>query len=266
MSWQPAARAARRKQERVDPIPGLLWIFVGTVRLARLLLGGRVRYLAFLALSIAGLVTVTFGPTFQIRHVDVYGTLLLDRAAVANAAGLIGQNPFTVETSAVRQRILALGVPEGVSISFQLPDTAVIEVIERQPVYIWKTDTTMYLVSDDGTILGTTRGEHGRLVLVDLDHRPVRVGQTIDVRPFREAAYLRSVLPRVIALPGGYFAYSHDLGVVLSLADGLQVAFGDDEDLNAKLRVLAPVLRVALAQNPRPRLVDLQSADHPFFR
>lgn len=266
MSWNPTDRPIYREHGRFGAILGVARLIVGAVRLTRLVLHRRVRYLVFLAVIIAGLVTVMGDSAFRITHVDVYGTLLLDRSAVVRAAGLVGQNPFTVETSTVRQRILALGVPEDVSISFHLPDTAIVQVIERQPAYVWKAETTLYLVSDDGTILGPTRGVHGRVVLVDLDQRPVRVGQKIDPRPLREAANLRNALPRVASLSPATFSYSHDLGVVISLSDGLQVAFGDDDDLDAKLRVLAPVLRAALAQNPRPRLVDLQLADHPFFR
>lgn len=223
-------------------------------------------FLAFLVTAVVGAAFVLFSPIFRISHVEVYGTLFLDRSAVVGAVDLIGKNPFTVDTHAEEQRVLALGVPERVSVAFRLPDTAIVDVVERQPVYIWKVDPALYLVADDGTILGPTFGEHGRVVVVDLDHRPVRVGQIVDARFLREAAYLRGVLPRVTNLSPAYFYYSRAFGLMVRTIDGIQVAFGDDQDLDAKLRALGPVLQAARSQNPRPNLVDLQYAGHPFLR
>ena len=229
------------------------------------LLHGRVRYLAFLLAVTAGIGAITVGSIFRVRQVQVYGTLLLDRSAVVNAASLVGANPFLVSTSAAEKRVLALGVPEHVSVSFSLPDTAIVDVVEHTPAYIWKVDPTMYLVAADGTVLGTTLRENERVIVVDSDHRPVKVGEKVDVRPLQEAGYLMSVLPSLANLSPHYLFYSRNLGIVVPAADGTQIAFGDDRDLRLKLQALGPTLEVAFAQKPRPKLIDLQFPHHPFF-
>jgi len=230
------------------------------------LLHGRVRYLAFLVVVAAGVATIVLGSTMRVRRTEVYGTLLLDHSAVVDAAGLNGTNPFTVNTASAVKRVLALGVPESVWISFVLPDTAVVTVVERSPAYIWKVDSTMYLVSSDGTVLGTTTRENERVIVVDSARRPVKIGQNIDVRPLREAAYLMSLLPRLTNLDLHYVLYSPEQGIVVPTPSGANVAFGDDQDLNLKVEDLGPTLKVANSQKPPATLIDLQSPRHPYFR
>ncbi len=48
-----------------------------------------------------------------------------------------------------------------------------IDVVERRPVYIWKVDPTLYLVSEEGIVLGTTPTEEGLLVVVVFGCHPV---------------------------------------------------------------------------------------------
>jgi len=174
--------------------------------------------------------------------------------------------PFSTLTVLVLERILALGVPVSASVAFVLPDIAVITVVERTPAYIWKVGSTMYLVSSDGTVLGTTMRENERVIVVDASRQPVKVGQRLDVRPFREAAYLMSILPRLTNLSPSAVTYSPDLGVVVPTPEGASIAFGDDQDLPLKLQELVPTLGVAKAQRPPPSLIDLQYPRHPFFR
>lgn len=226
----------------------------------------RVRYLAFLIVVAAAFGFVTVGSTFRVRQTEVYGTLLLDRSTVANAAGLVGVNPFLANTATAEKRVFALGVPERVAVSFRLPDTAVVQVVERSPAYIWKVDPTMYLVAADGTVLGTTRRENERVIVVDADHRPVKPGQKVDPGSLREASYLMSVLPGLANLSPHYVFYSRELGVFVPTADGTRIAFGDDQNLDLKMQALGPTLQAAFAHEPHPALIDLQFPDHPYFR
>lgn len=230
------------------------------------LLRGRVRYLAFLIVVATVMATITLGSNVRVRRTQVYGTLLLDRTAVVAAAGLNGTNPFTANTGAAVKRVLSLGVPESVRISYSLPDTAVVTVVERSPAYIWKVDSTMYLVSSNGTVLGTTSRENERVIVVDSARRPVKIGQIIDVRPLREAAYLMTLLPPLTNLDLHYVQYSPDQGIVVPTPDGANIAFGDDQDLPLKVENLGPTLKAAESQKPPAMLIDLRSPRHPYFR
>jgi len=265
------ARKTQRRVERYSPprsgaaeppASSIGRVIVGTIRLFH----GRVRYLAFLAVVTMAIATATLGSTFRVKRTEVYGTLLLDPGTVALTAGLVGENPFLGETAAAEKRVLALGVPRSVTVSYRLPDTAVVDVVERRPAYVWKVDPTLYLVADDGTVLGTTQQENGLVTVVDVDRRAVKPGDKVDARALREAAYLIAALPRMSNLSPPYVLYSHGLGIIVPGPDGIQIAIGDDQDLVAKLQALGPTLKAARAHQPRPSLVDVQDPRHPFFR
>lgn len=230
------------------------------------ILRGHIHFLALAAAVVLVIVGILFAPFFRIKHVSVYGTLFLDPAAVAKAADLVGANPILANTGAAKQRILALGIPRSVSISFAPPDTEVINVVERTPAYIWKVNSTLYLVAENGTVLGPTQRESENVIVVDTDRRPVKPGQKLDARIFQAAARIIAALPKVAGISPRYVTYSQSLGLMVPTSDGIQIVFGDGENLDAKLGEVAPVLKAARAQKSRPKMIDLRFAGHPYFR
>ncbi|HEX5416507.1 MAG TPA: FtsQ-type POTRA domain-containing protein [Chloroflexota bacterium] len=225
--------------------------------------------LLYLILSLAvlgGAAYVQNSPTFRIQHVKVVGAHFLAPDAVVGAAQIQGQSPFAIASGSVTNRVLALGVPARVTVFYQLPDTAVISISEKQPAYIWKVDPTLYLVAEDGTILGTTPSPTLPTVVVDQDHQPVAVGQKIDPTIFPQAQAVLQVLPRLISPAPTYLLHSRAEGLIIPTGVVPEVVLGDGDSLDAKLTVLRPVLQAALAARPVPRYVDLRVPSHPYFR
>jgi cell division septal protein FtsQ len=254
---QPASRLSQLRSATVYP-------WRAGRRLGQLV---RPRFFFVLLLGLVGYGALTLytNPIFRVRQVDVVGAHWLPPAAVVQAANLSGRNIFQIDTGAVSNQILALGVPEQVTVHYQLPNTAIIDVSERLPAYIWKVDPTLYLVADDGTVLGPTSREGEAVIVVDSDHRPVQVGQKVDVAVLREASYLEQVLPKAAGLSPHYFLYSRALGLVVPTADGFQVVVGDSQQLGERLADFGPALQAARAQQPRPTWVDLRFLGHPYL-
>lgn len=226
----------------------------------------RLLYLLLSLAVLAGAVYLQNSPTLRIRHVEVVGAHYLSPDTVARAAQVEGQSPFAVASPAVTDRVLALGVPEHVTVFYHLPDTAVISLAEKQPAYIWKVDPDLYLVADDGTVLATTTSQTLPTVVVDLDHQPVAVGQKLDPTIFPQARTVLQVLPQIISPAPTYLLHSRDQGLIIPTGVIAEVALGDGGNLDAKLTVLRPVLQAALAARPLPRYVDLRVPGHPYFR
>jgi cell division septal protein FtsQ len=226
----------------------------------------RFLWLAITAASAFALYCLVTMPSFQIHQVDVHGTQNLSPAAVKTAADLVGKSAFAVSSRTAMRQVEGLGVPLHVSVSFSLPNAAIVSVVERSPAFIWKVDPTMFLVSEDGTVLGPTTEESQRVIVVDSDRQPVAVGQKVDASVLREAAYVERVLPLTGSFSPHYLLYTRDLGVVIPTPTGIQIALGGDEDLAAKLENLQPTLYVASVQKPLPSLVDLRFPLHPYFR
>jgi len=225
----------------------------------------RLLYLLLTLAVVAGGYYLLTSPVFRIQHVRVVGAHFLPPDAVVQAAQVEGQSALAVTSQTTTDSVLALAVPEKANIIYQLPDTAVISIVEKQPAYIWKVDPNLYLVADDGTVLATTTSQT-LPTIVDLDHQPIAVGQKLDPTIYPEARAILRVLPQIISPAPTYLLHSRDQGLIVPTSVIPQVVIGDGENLDAKLTVLRPVLQAALAARPVPQYVDLRVPTHPYFR
>uniref|UniRef100_UPI0013DBF2F7 cell division protein FtsQ/DivIB n=1 Tax=Sandarakinorhabdus rubra TaxID=2672568 RepID=UPI0013DBF2F7 len=87
----------------------------------------------------AGFVTWTAANGWEVRHVELTGAREQDRLAIYGAV-LNGPTNAMLATDldAVRTRLAALPWVADASVQRRLPDTLVIEVIERKPVALWQ--------------------------------------------------------------------------------------------------------------------------------
>ena len=226
-------------------------------RLLYVVLTGAISYASWFALT---------GPLFRIHQIEVVGTQLASPDAVRRAASLDGASPFLISTSDVEARVLTLGAPAHARVVFQLPDTATIQIVERRPAYVWTVGENRFLVADDGVVLGSAPSPQRFLDLVDEDQQAVGPGSTVDRRALAEAEYLERVLPGLAGLTPSAFHVSHARGLSAVGPKGLQVSFGDDQNLDARLADLKPALAAALAAHPTPTLVDISVLHRPFYR
>ncbi len=76
---------------------------------------------------------------FEVRHVDVHGVATGPRLAVI-AAALEGptNSMLLVDLAAARARLLALPWVADASVARRLPDTMIVDVVERRPVALWQ--------------------------------------------------------------------------------------------------------------------------------
>jgi cell division septal protein FtsQ len=203
---------------------------------------------------------------FRVRHVEVRGAYFLDQATVTLQIGALGLPIWSVSADATKARVLALGVPRDATVTFRLPDTVVVSLRERTSVYSWIVGPTTYAVSGDGVILGPSDGVGSRVTIADLDGASVHLGDRLDPATLREADYFANNLPRFIGVPSVAAEYSRATGLALHLANGIEIVPGDDQFLADKLTAIAEVWSTALAQSPRPRVIDVQVPTRPIIR
>jgi len=204
-------------------------------------------------------------PIFQVRRVDVVGARLLDRSAVLAVAAVDGESVFGLRTNSVENRIVGLGVPIRAVVSVRLPDGVAVTIAERSAAYAWRVGSSTYVVSADGIVLAPGRADHLPIV-VDDDRQPVAVGDRLDVGVLREAAVVTAAFPAATGLSVSFVTYSKELGIAVTTPSGIEVQLGDDQNLPEKLADVAPLLKVASAEKPLPRVIDLRRVRHPLFR
>ncbi len=155
-----ARRAARRMPDAADlPRPSrsqVQWVLAGMLALALLLMA---------ALKVpqriwAGFVEWTAANGWEVRHVELTGAREQDRLAIYGAV-LNGPTNAMLATDlqAVRARLAALPWVADASVQRRLPDTLVIEVIERKPVALWQYQRQLHAIDVTGKVLTSERLE-----------------------------------------------------------------------------------------------------------
>ena len=94
------------------------------------------------------------GAGFTLRRVEITGAQRVSRLAIYNVA--FDQDSMAmplVDLAATRARLLQFGWIREARISRRLPDTLVIDIIERQPVAIWQNNQQLSLIDGDGVVL-----------------------------------------------------------------------------------------------------------------
>jgi len=98
------------------------------------------------------------GAGFTLRRVEIKGAHRVSRLAIYNVA--FDQDSMAmplVDLAATRTRLLQFGWIREARVSRRLPDTLVIDVIERQPVAIWQNNRQLSLIDSDGVVLEPVR-------------------------------------------------------------------------------------------------------------
>lgn len=100
------------------------------------------------------------GAGFTLRRVEIKGAHRVSRLAIYNVA--FDQDSMAmplVDLAATRARLLRFGWIREARVSRRLPDTLVVDVIERQPVAIWQNSGRLSLIDADGVVLEPVRIE-----------------------------------------------------------------------------------------------------------
>ena len=138
---------------------------------------------------------------------------------------------------------------------------------ERRPAYLWKVHPTLYLVSADGIVLGTTEVEDKPTVLVDVDGQPVEIGDQVDLSALKTAAKLSVWLPKLVQIRPRYFEYSRRARSSASPSERIPLWHSVGKiSLEERASNLPFVLDTLEERNARPTLVDLRFVDHYYFR
>lgn len=140
-----------------------------------MILGGAVA-LAWIAASMAGVPTmagqhiaaVAADAGFQVRRVDVRGVENLNELKVyERALAQRDQAMPTVDLVALREQLLELSWVKDARVSRQLPDTLVIDIVERRPHAVLRKAEKFVLIDAEGHELEpvTAQQAKGRLIL-----------------------------------------------------------------------------------------------------
>lgn len=97
---------------------------------------------------------------FALKHVEIKGATHVPQLEIYNIAFDQGSSAMPlVDLQATRQRLLKFGWVKDARVSRRLPDTLVVDIVERKPAAIWQNEGRLALVDGDGIVLAPVRLE-----------------------------------------------------------------------------------------------------------
>ncbi len=93
---------------------------------------------------------------FEVAKVEVHGVERMDELAVYNIAlGQVDRSMVNVDLPKLRGDLMTLGWVKDARVSRRLPDTLVVDIVERQPVAVWQHAGQLRLIDVTGAVLQT---------------------------------------------------------------------------------------------------------------
>jgi cell division septal protein FtsQ len=218
-----------------------------------------------------GLVLIALSGAPRIAKVSVGQTRHVTAAAVVAATGLVGRPVFSTSATDARAALLSLPAVRDAQVRIGLPDTAQVDLIERDAVGRWVSGGVEWYVDADGVLFGSADPQ-GAPQLRAIDDRPATTacagkagGRCVDPAVVAGAIRLTHIAPGELRADATKPEVHIDAtqGLVVRTGAGWEIRFGTPDDLEQKL---ANAKRV-LSDNPTRRLdyVDVRSADRIVF-
>lgn len=160
----------------------------GIVALVLLALWGAARFFGLPAMAHMELAEWAARAGYEVEKVEVHGTERMDEMAVyAIALGQVDRSMLNVDLGKLREEILHLSWVEDARISRRLPDTLVVDIVERKPAAVWQHEGRLALIDAGGVVLQPVSPDAmpdlPLLVGADANRQAERLARLIEAAP-----------------------------------------------------------------------------------
>jgi cell division protein FtsQ len=147
------AAPARALPDAVRKLSG--WIFLGMM----IALGGALLWALRIPQMVGGTLGESVGEAgFAMKRVEIKGAVHIRQLDVYNIAFDQPSSAMPlVDLEGTRQRLLQFGWVRDARVSRRLPDTLVVDIVERRPAAIWQYNQRLALIDMDGVVLEPVR-------------------------------------------------------------------------------------------------------------
>lgn len=197
MNAGEAGRRPRRRKGLVDRLLGYLplthdqiarilsW---GIALVVIALLGVAARFLGLPAMIGAEISELAGRAGFQVAKIEVRGLDRMDEMPVSEiAVKYVDRSMLSVDLDRLRAEVMRLDWVGEARVSRRLPDTLVVDVVERRPVAVWQNGGRLSLIDAKGTELGAVDPEAiPDLPLVvgpEANHQTAALARLMDAAP-----------------------------------------------------------------------------------
>jgi len=198
---------------------------------------------------------------FFVYQATITGHDRISAREVYEHSGVEGESIFFLNRAQIRERLEELPDIKTTSITLQLPANVKIDIVERNPVFIWQAGQTVYWVDDEGVIM-EPRGEPlDTVTFLEIDGPSRHSGERIQPEILQAARILQDWLPQE-----QFIQWSQSQGISFLHPDGYPVYLGQPDDLPRKLTTLHALTESFAKKGTRPEFVDMRFAGRPYYR
>jgi len=198
---------------------------------------------------------------FFVFEATIAGHRRVSAQEIYQQAGLEGQSIFFLNPQEVSSRIERLPYIKTAKVTCRLPAGVRIEVIEREPAYLWQVGDRVYWLDEEGVVMEPRGKSPDTIVFLDVDAQMRVPGSRVAPEIPETARILRKWLPEE-----KIFLWSQSEGLSFKHHDGYPVYLGQLTDLPAKLATLRALTEEFARNDIRPEFVDLRFAGRPYYR
>jgi cell division protein FtsQ len=209
---------------------------------------------------------VVSSPDFRIGRVSVTGNRLLTSEEVERTASASGLNLFWVRRAELGQRLQLLPPVESAGVALELPDHLLIEIKEREPVAIWLTSETPFLVDRDGLVLAARQPSQPLMVVRDPTNRALVPGERVNTEAVRNVANIDGLLTTTFGEQQRQYEYLPSTGMNVVQSVGPRLVLGSADDLDGKMIALQTIVRYLQSERTAAELIDVRFRDRPYYR
>lgn len=200
----------------------------------------------------------------EVQSVQISGMRRVDRAAVLQAAGVLGQPIYAVSPAQVQASIEKLALVHTASVRRIWPHTVRIAITERQPWGTWEIGGVNYLVDRNGLVLDVVSAP-AHFAIYELDGAAgLQPGDRVDADAIAAAQRVIEELPNVVSQRVDKVEYSSESGLEILTNTGVRARLGDSQGLDYKLAVWQAVTAKAGAAGVHT--IDLRFGNRPSYR
>jgi hypothetical protein len=153
----PRRKVAVKKVSVMDRLVGMLPVSEDTLRkIATWSILGAGGAVAIAAASSAAVAEGAGRAGFKVEQIEVTGLKRMDRMSVYAVALEDKQNQtsmLSVDLEAVRQKLLRYGWIADAHVSRRLPNTMLVDIVERTPAAVWQDNGQLTLIDSSGVLL-----------------------------------------------------------------------------------------------------------------
>jgi cell division protein FtsQ len=128
-----------------------VWMIIGLVMVA---VGGIAIFFGLPGMAKQEAAELASRAGFEVDKVEVRGVERMNEMQVYNVAlGQVDRSMLALDLPKVRAELLQLGWVKDARISRRLPDTLVVDIVEREPVAVWQHHGVLHLIDVAGAVL-----------------------------------------------------------------------------------------------------------------